>query len=84
MRGNIRVVEYLVKLQGVELKDVELNCRDNQVRQDLASTMTVMCQDSTPLHLSAIYGNTMVAKLLLDAGADTSCRDYQKQTPLHR
>ena len=79
MRGNICVVEYLVKLQGVHL-----NCRDMQVRLDWTSRMTVTCQDSTPLHIAATYGNTRVAELLLAAGADTSCRDYQEQTPLHR
>ena len=79
MRGNIRVVEYLVKLQGVQL-----DCTDMQVRLDWTSTMTVTYQKSTPLHISATYGNTRVAELLLAAGADTSSRDHQEQTPLHR
>ena len=79
MRGNIHVVEYLVKRPGVEL-----DCEDNQVKLDRISTMTVMRQGSTPLHLAASYGNTKVAELLLDAGAKTSCIDKQKQTPLHR
>ena len=37
----------------------------------------------TPLHLSALYRSTEVAKLLLKRGVEIEARDLGSQTPLH-
>ena len=37
----------------------------------------------TPLHLSAMYGHTAIAKYLLESDADTAVQDSSGATPLH-
>lgn len=37
----------------------------------------------TPLHIAASYGNTRIARLLLEKGADVNAQDVGGNTPLH-
>ena len=39
--------------------------------------------DSTPLHIAAREKNLLVAKLLLDSGADRKARNKSGNTPFH-
>ena len=39
--------------------------------------------DRTPLHLASQFGNTAIAKLLLEHGADANANDQEGLTPLH-
>ncbi len=40
-------------------------------------------QQMRALHVSALYDEVGVAKLLLDAGATILCHDHEHSTPLH-
>lgn len=37
----------------------------------------------TPLHLAAIRGHTSIVRLLVQAGCDKNCKDFDENTPLH-
>jgi ankyrin repeat protein len=37
----------------------------------------------TPLHLAAIRGHSSIVRLLVTAGADKNCRDFDENTPMH-
>ena len=75
-----------------------VNCRDNQELTPLHRTsnkdvVMLLLQHGaknelekksfTPLHLASQDGETEIAKLLLDHGADVNCKSEYEWTPLH-
>lgn len=52
--------------------------RHAEVEREAGSTI-----QRTPLHLASIRGHTGIVRLLLAAGCDKNCKDFDENTPLH-
>lgn len=83
--GNVEVVRLLLQRGAdpdVQDKIVGMRCFFPAQGPDCYATGTGSTMAQTPLMVAAARGNADIARMLLDAGADTSRRDANGQTAL--
>jgi ankyrin repeat protein len=78
---NRSLIDAVLKTKPNEVVDIE---EVNKAIDSGADLNTTMNGGYTPLHLTAFYGRTNVARLLISRGADVNVKDENNFTPIDR
>ena len=71
--GNLPAIKAMIEDGGFDV---------NEQTEYMALAMDYSCSWHTPLHLAAVYGQSKVMRLLVEAGADVDAYDARGNTPL--